>query len=135
MIEVTPYGNLNTTWFNTAIKILVTLAQQDNYTSSNELVLKVNKDASFIRKVTAPLLKKQMIKKKIGRSGGYKIAQVPEMISLYDIYIALVEDANIPQLEQKTHYDRILKDILKETEEAFINVLKQHYLSELIIVT
>lgn len=61
MIEVTPYGNLNTTWFNTALKILVTLAEQQNYISSNELVLKVNKDASFIRKVTGPLIKKQLI--------------------------------------------------------------------------
>ncbi|MFZ0575880.1 MAG: Rrf2 family transcriptional regulator, partial [Psychrobacillus psychrotolerans] len=127
-----PYGNLNTTWFNTAIKILVTLAEQQNYTSSNELVMKVNKDASFIRKVTAPLIKKQLIEKKNGRTGGYKIIQDPKTISLYDIYTALVENANIPQMEDTTHYGRVLKSILKETENAFTTVLKQHYLNEII---
>ncbi|PWW08727.1 Rrf2 family protein [Paenibacillus cellulosilyticus] len=131
MIELTVYGNLSTTWFHTSIRILVRLAQQDGYISSNAMSEELGIDASFIRKVLNPLMKENLVTRASGRYGGYQLAKPPNTISLFEVYQALVNNALDTKRAEQDYTSVALSRILSETEQEFTKVLRRHMLDEL----
>lgn len=131
MQEVTQYGDLGPTWFNTAIKSLAVLAASDKLVSSNDLAKQFNIESSFIRKVLAKLMKEQFVSAIGGRYGGYQLIVDPSQTTIYDVYLALVKDSYIKEqklIENKT--DRLIAQIIVESENEYSKVLRKYTIED-----
>src|SRR5258707_14627717 len=79
--------------FSTALQIMLslTLAQNEGVArlSSAQLAEGVDSNASFVRKLIAPLIEAGLISSTMGREGGLSLGRAPEAITLFEIYRAV----------------------------------------------
>jgi Rrf2 family protein len=132
MQEVTQYGDLGPTWFNTAIKSLTKMASTDELVSSISLAEELGVESSFIRKVLAKLMKENMVEAVGGRYGGYKLIADPAKTTIYEVYLALAKDSYIKEqvmIHNKT--DQLIANIITEAESQFSKVLKRYTIADL----
>lgn len=132
MQEVTRYGELGPTWFNTAIKSLAILASTNELVTSNSLAEELGVESSFIRKVLAKLMDENLVKGFGGRYGGYKIQADPTQTTIYEVYLALTKDSYIKEqslILNKT--DQLIAKILTEAESQFSRVLNKYTIEDM----
>lgn len=129
--EFVQFGDLSSTWFNTAVKSLAILATSDKLVPSNELSSRMQVESSFIRKVLAKLIKEKLVSVIGGRYGGYQLIVEPSKTTIYDIYIALAKDSYIknPQLI-KNNTDRFILEIILESEKEYSKVLRKYTIED-----
>ncbi len=124
------FGYLGKTTFFVALKSLAILAKSTELVTSNTLTGKLGIESSFIRKVLAKLMQSQIVEGYGGRYGGYKLLTKPEETTLYDIYIALINDSNIDEEPSKfDETDNIIFSILLESQNESEKILKKYTLS------
>lgn len=132
MQEVTQYGELGPTWFNTAIKSLAILASTDKLISSISLAEELGIESSFIRKVLAKLMNANLVEGFGGRYGGYKLVADASNITIYEIYLALTKDSYIKEqslIFNKT--DQLIAQIISEAEGQFSKVLSKYTIEDI----
>ncbi len=123
---------LGKTTFFVALKSLTILANSTELVTSITLTEKLGIESSFIRKVLAKLMQAQIVEGFGGRYGGYKLIKKPEETTLYDIYIALINDTNVDEKPSKFDTtDKIIMSILLESHSETEKILKKYTLSYL----
>lgn len=129
--DVTQYWNLGPSWFSTAIKSLVILAEEEELVSSMTLAERLGVESSFIRKVMAKLMNGNLVAGFGGRYGGYKLVADPAETTIYDVYEALTKDTYIKEQALPTNkIDRFIAHILAESEAHFREVLGKYTITD-----
>jgi Rrf2 family transcriptional repressor of oqxAB len=75
--------------FPTALQIMLSLTLHEHDAerlSSADLAEGIGSNASFVRKLLAPLIEDGLVESTMGRDGGLRIGGRPERITLLDIY-------------------------------------------------
>ena len=130
---ITQYWNLGPSWFSTAIKLLVILAEEEELVSSMTLAEKLGVESSFIRKVMAKLMNDNLVEGFGGRYGGYKLVANPAETTIYDVYVALTKDTYIKeQALPANKIDRFISKILAESEGHFSEVLGKYTIADIL---
>lgn len=86
LLQLSYLGKTN---FIVAIKSLTLLAIENRLLTRNTMTEKLGIDSSYIRKVLAKLIPKNIVEGFGGLSGGYKLVVNPKETTLYDIYVAI----------------------------------------------
>ncbi|MFJ5563433.1 Rrf2 family transcriptional regulator [Lysinibacillus xylanilyticus] len=86
LLQLSYLGKTN---FIVAIKSLALLANGNRLLTRNTMTEKLGIDSSYIRKVLAKLIPKNIVEGFGGHYGGYKLIVNPKETTLYDIYVAI----------------------------------------------
>jgi len=86
LLQLSYLGKTN---FIVAIKSLTLLAIENRLLTRNTMTEKLGIDSSYIRKVLAKLIPKNIVEGFGGLCGGYKLVVNPKETTLYDIYVAI----------------------------------------------
>jgi Rrf2 family protein len=78
------------TKFSSAIHTLILISESETPMNSEQIAASVGTNASYIRKLTTRLSKAGIIEGRRGVSG-FRMLKAPEVISLFDIYQAVME--------------------------------------------
>jgi DNA-binding IscR family transcriptional regulator len=89
MVNLLQLSYLGKTNFIVAIKSLALLANENRLLTRNTMTEKLGIDLSYIRKVLAKLIPKNIVEGFEGHCGGYKLVVNPKETTLYDIYVAI----------------------------------------------
>lgn len=125
--------------FPVAVGALVVLGKSGGVNPSVALSSQCHANATFLRRVMAPILRAGIVAAREGRDGGYYLARPMEQVTLADIYLAVSppHDADeCPDSPAEVALDHglglALKEILLETEEQVIATLRRHTLADLV---
>ncbi len=129
------------TRFSVSIQILMTLAHHtDEMVSSSLLADVLSTNATFIRKITAPLIDAGIIQSYKGKGGGITLAKRPSEINLKEVYQVVTSEKPIVQIHNKPVYKtceiskcvgNILCDLVEGIEDATLQYLENKKLSDL----
>ncbi|MEF3301595.1 RrF2 family transcriptional regulator [Paenibacillus sp. GYB003] len=76
-------------WFGYALQSLAVLAIHDGVCPSCEIAVKMDSQATMLRRIMAQLAKYDLVVAKEGRDGGYLLARPANRITFADVYEAL----------------------------------------------
>jgi Rrf2 family protein len=79
----------NAKWFGYALQSLAILAVHDGVCPSCEIAVKMESQATLLRRIMAQLSKYNLVVAKEGRDGGYLLAKPASQITFADVYRAL----------------------------------------------
>lgn len=129
------------TRFSVSIQILMTLAHHtDEMVSSALLASVLSTNATFIRKIVAPLIDAGIIQSFKGKGGGITLARRPNEINLKEVYQIVTLDKPLVQVHNKPVYKsceiskcvgNILYDLVEGIEDATLQFLENKKLSDL----
>jgi Rrf2 family protein len=129
------------TRFSVSIQIMMTLAyHQNELLSSEALASTLKTNATFIRKLVSHLVSAGLIDSFRGKSGGIKLAKLPNQISLKDIYEASTETKKLLAVHQKPVLkhcpvscciEDVVQNIADDIEKTTKQYLSKKYLSDL----
>lgn len=88
------------TRFSMAVHIMTALACLAEKMSSGELSRTVNTNPVVIRRILGDLTRAGLIRSERGKTGGFRLARVPEAISLLDIYRAVMDEQELISLHE-----------------------------------
>lgn len=86
------------TRFSSALQIVITVAvnEKNNIRSTSDaLAAKLDAKPSLVRKLIAPLMRKNILLSSEGYQGGYRLGRPPGSIYLSEIYVAVMPDKKI----------------------------------------
>ena len=78
-----------------ALVTIYQLRDRDEYVPLSELVEKTNMPKRFLARIAAELVKYNILESKEGKTGGYKLAQDPAKISLYEVLKIFEKDLDL----------------------------------------
>ena len=127
--------------FSCAIHTLILISESDKPLTSEEIAGSVGTNASYIRKITCLLKKKNIIESHRG-VGGFTLKPSAGDLTLYQIYQAVneVEKPSLFDIHQNPsdecmvgrHIKPVLAGMFAEMEEAFASVLANKTLADCI---
>lgn len=123
--------------FKMAVHVVFWLAESGKVISSSLIASEVDSNATFLRRVMQGLASAGIVSSKEGRGGGYFLQKSPSVLTLGDIYQAVIEGKR-EQIEIKEcsknseKLDLELETILHEAERNTIHFLHQFTLEEII---
>ncbi|MDF2717545.1 MAG: transcriptional regulator, BadM/Rrf2 family [Paenibacillus sp.] len=79
----------NAKWFGYALQSLAILAIHNGVCPSCEIAVKMESQATLLRRIMAQLAKFHLVVAKEGRDGGYLLAKPADQITFADVYRAL----------------------------------------------
>lgn len=115
------------TRFSSAIHTLILISEAEVPMTSEEIALSVGTNASYIRKLTGMLKRKNIIDSRQGAKG-FRLKVEPEKLSLYTIYQAVSDtnQVNIFDLHQNPNDSCIVgRHIRPVLSEIFIGLEKE----------
>lgn len=128
-----------------AYRLLIYLGSfPDEVVSARDVAAVYDIPLNHLTKITQSLSKAGYIHSKRGRAGGMHLARKPEDIALSDVYKAMTKQPSLLLCTDKTVSDEekrkyclindscALKGILRQSLTAFINVLDQYKLSDIL---
>jgi Rrf2 family protein len=131
--------------FTVALHILTFLADKttknDTYITSDQIAVSVGTSPVFIRRILGNLSKENLvIVKHGGKDTGWKLAKSPEIITLQDVYEAIVEKPLFERHHSKPNTNcvigkgilSVLDPVFEQSESAMKNQLKQYTISDLL---
>ena len=129
------------TRFSSAIHMLILISEAETPMTSEEIAASVGTNASYIRKVTGLLKKKGIIESKRGVSG-FRLAEAPGKLSLYDVYRAITETDQVHMFDLHQnpndqcivgrHISPVLTDVFHGIEDKAEQELKNMTLADCI---
>ncbi|MGG1219557.1 Rrf2 family transcriptional regulator [Priestia endophytica] len=122
-----------------SLRVLIYLGLRDQHKLSNikEIADSYNISKNHLMKVTHQLGQMGLIKTVRGRNGGISLNKAPQDINIGDVVAQTEEDFQIVECFQQNSCCAIssackLKGVLREALKAFLAVLKQYTLEDLI---
>ncbi|MCR4922839.1 MAG: Rrf2 family transcriptional regulator [Lachnospiraceae bacterium] len=114
------------TKFSSAIHMLILISEAETPMTSEEIAASVGTNASYIRKITGLLKKKEIIESRQGATG-YRLLIKAEELTLLEVYRAVSESEQVHvfDLHQNPndlcivgkHIKPVLKDVFRSIEE------------------
>lgn len=127
------------TRLSSAIHMLILISEAETPMTSEEIATSVGTNASYIRKITGRLKKKEIIESRQG-ARGFRLLIKPEDLPLYEVYRAIseAETVHVFDLHQNPndqcivgkHIRPVLTDVFRDIEEKAEQELKQTTLKD-----
>lgn len=128
--------------FLLAVRAIAWLAEAGSVCSSSLIADSVHAQATFLRRLFAPLVRSGVVEAREGRVGGYALARSPDQITLADIYQATMHfgDESCPAsaptksgpCEVRPSVDSALEEIFRIGESRFTEVLSMYTIADLL---
>ncbi len=133
--------------FIQSVAILVMLAElpEKSYLKSSEISQRMGVSHTYLQKIAKKLNNAGIIQSEASKTGGYSLNKSVRDITFYDVFKA-VENSDSFLKNVKTDvihtmflsdklvdkYGNLTLDILKEAENSYLSVLKEHSIEEIV---
>ena len=71
------------------LEIMEALALKPDFVSLSDLAEEIHRSANYLQQIIKPLKEAGLVLSKEGASGGIKLAKSPEVVTLYEVLVAL----------------------------------------------
>src|SRR5258708_20765684 len=127
--------------FSTALQMVlsVALADQDGFRWTRRILAEgLGTNASFIRKLLIPLTREGMIVAAIGKGGGLHLGRAAELITLRELYLAVMEDKRILVAREdipircriSANINAFFPEVAKDAESAMLDALDRRNIAD-----